>query len=191
MIICDLDGVYANFADAAATLHDRRNAKITKWNFFLDWGLTGTEFWKPIKAQKDNFYREMVLPYPWAIELLNMVSETDDFVIMSSPACGTPGGYAAKKLWVDKYLQPHLVDPIKLIVGSEKYLLAGRDRLLIDDYDQNIEDFREAKPIGGHAVTFPQLWNKQHRAVRGSMSYMRRTLNWWKDTLTHEREKQS
>jgi len=180
MIILDLDGCCANFADAAAAVHGKWGTKIDKWNFFTNWGLDEKKFWAKITEMGDDFYRDMVLPYPWTEELLNLVNEADDFIIMSSPACNTPVGYAAKKIWVDKYLQPLLVDPIKLIVGSEKQLLAGVDRLLIDDSDDNIKKFREAKPICGYAVTFPQLWNRQAKAGSGSLTFLKGYLKHWK-----------
>lgn len=190
MIILDLDGVFADFANAAAALHGKWGTKITKWDFFIDWGLTPEKFWKKITNEGEAFYSEMVLPYPWAKELLLAVQETDEFVVMSSPACGTPMGYGSKKLWVDKYLQPHVVDPIRVIAGSEKWLLAGSDRLLIDDYDQNIKDFREAKPVGGYAMTFPQLWNVNRQQANDGIGYAKGQLEQWKAMRLDEKRKQ-
>jgi len=183
MIIADLDGVFADFAGASAALHGKWGTKITKWNFFLEWKLTPEMFWDKIHAEGEHFYREMVMPYPWAEELLLAIQRTDDFIIMSSPACGTPLGYASKKLWVDKYLQPFVVEPIKVIAGSEKHLLAGKDRLLIDDYDVNVERFRDA---GGYAITFPQPWNKQRTMAVSSLRYTIEQLKQWKDMQLHE-----
>jgi len=188
MIIADMDGVFANFADASATIHGRSTAPIKKWNYFSDWGLTPEQFWKPIIDQGDAFYEEMVLPYPWALELLELISQTDDFIFMSAPGCGTRYGYAAKKIWIDKYLQPHVVDPIKLIVGSEKQLLARDSRILIDDYDENIKKFRKA---GGYALTFPQPWNAQRRAALDAVLYVRDRLTSWKEIRINALQKRA
>jgi hypothetical protein len=187
MIILDLDGVFADFTGAAAALHGKWGTKITKWDFFLDWGLTPKTFWAKINAEGEAFYRDMVLPYPWAEELLLMVQEADDFIFMSNPACGTPTGYASKKLWVDKYLQPLVVDEIKVIAGSEKHLLAGKDRVLIDDYDVNIKKFREH---GGYGIAFPQLWNAQRSQASKGLMYTKIHLQAWRGMQLRELREQ-
>lgn len=190
MIVMDLDGVFADFASAAASIHGHWGYKITKWNFFEEWGMNIDKFWEVIHAAGDDFYREMVLPYPWAKELLEAVAATDDFIIMSSPS-DDPCGYSAKKIWVDKYLQPHVVDKIKLIVGSEKWLLAGPDRLLIDDCEENLEAFKQES---GYAVAFPQLWNTQRQhsfAGNGDcIKFIKSHLTQWKEKQIYEKVRQ-
>lgn len=191
MIFLDLDGVFADFSGAAASLHGKWGTKIEKWNFFLDWKLTPKMFWDKINAEGDDFYGEQVLPYPWAKDLLLAVQETDDFMVLTNAACNTPCGYASKRAWVDKYLQPHVVDHIKVMVGSEKHLLAGKDRVLLDDYDENINSFRcpPDGSVGGYAITFPQLWNTQRRQASNGLRYVKNQLQQWKDMQLHELRK--
>ena len=177
MILLDLDGVLANFSGAASLVHGHGTKTPHKWDWYKDWPCTTDEFWQVIHGLGDHFYEKWVEPYPWAIDVLRLVAHADEFVIFSSPS-DSQYGYAGKKIWVDKYLQPHLgtSTPIKLIVGSEKHLMAGKDRLLIDDYDVNIERFRKA---GGHTVTFPQPWNSQKGVKPGDITYLRAFLNFW------------
>jgi len=187
MIILDLDGVLADFTSAACAVHGKYGAtKINKWNFFKDWGITEREFWAKIKAHGDDFYRESVLPFSWALDLLAAVEQTDEYVIMSTPACGSPEGYAGKKIWVDKYLQPHVLEPIELIVGGAKHLMAQPDRLLIDDYDKNVENFRKA---GGHAITFPQPWNVNTCRSTRALKYTQDHLLEWTGIYQDEQRK--
>lgn len=172
MIILDMDGVLADFNRGAAQAHGREYVEPTKWNYFEEWGMTAAEFWGGIHRWGDAFYRYMVPPYPWKDDVLRMVGEADDFVIMSSPS-NDPAGYAAKKIWCDKH-----APGIKLIVGSEKHLLAGPDRLLIDDYGNNIIKFANA---GGHTLIFPQLWNSNRVLAEtdSRLSFLQRELNRW------------
>jgi len=182
MLVMDLDGVFADFAGAAAALHGHWGKKIIKFDFYKDWNITTEDFWAKIHEMGDEFYKEMVLPYPWATELLELVEQTDEFVIMTKPS-DHPCGYSAKKIWIDKYLQPHTPAKIDIVVGSMKHLLAGKDRLLIDDFTPNCERFREC---GGYAVEFPQLWNSKSRYSNGSMPYVREQLTTWKVKRTRD-----
>ena len=175
MIILDLDGVLANFSEAASLVHGHGTKTPSCWDWYKqEWGITTDEFWQVIHGMGDDFYKHWVTPYPWAVDLLALVAEADDFIILSSPS-DSQYGYSGKKIWVDKYLQPHLDQPIKLIVGSEKHLMAGPDRLLIDDYDKNTKAFARA---GGHTITFPQPWNRAEQKP-GDLMYVASYLHYW------------
>lgn len=172
MIILDLDGVLAEFDRAACEVHGLPEGTVPKsWDWYHDFGITDKEFWDKIHALGDKFYGELVQPYPWAREVLELVRGADDFVIMSSPS-NHPAGYAGKKIWVDKYLDG--VKPAQLIVGSAKHLLAGRDRLLVDDGPHNITAFIDA---GGATCTFLQPWNCDDPSDR--IRHLKESLEDW------------
>ena len=191
MIILDLDGVCADFSNAACVVHGRYDFEPTRWNFFDEWtvrnthgphytgfhAMTPAEFWKPIHDLGDEFYEDIVQPYPWLEELIRMVEDTEDFVVMSSPS-NSPAGYAGKKIWCDKHL-----GKVKLIVGSEKHLLSKPGHVLIDDYDVNLRNFTSVEDPG-HAITFPQLWNTKRFHAGNSdarLSYLRTQLHFWRN----------
>lgn len=174
MIILDMDGVLAEFDKAACRVHGLPSDTVPEnWNWYSEFGITDEEFWAKIHALGDSFYRDMVTPYPWAQNVVELVRSADDFVVMSSPS-NDPAGYAGKKIWLDKHV-PGL-DPKQLIVGSAKHLLAGPDRLLIDDGPHNIEAFVKA---GGCAFTFPQPWN-DGAGIRDRVEQLRDALADWK-----------
>jgi len=110
------------------------------------------------------------------MEVVRLVDHADDFIIYSAPS-NSEYGYSGKKAWIDKYIQPYHKKTIKLHVGSDKWLMAGPDRLLIDDFDTNIRLFREA---GGNAITFPQSWNSESDQEPGNLTYLSAYLNFWK-----------
>lgn len=187
MIVLDLDGVGADFTTAACEVHGRAGFEVTRWNFFDTWMvwnnlrdhrdgfhlMTPAEFWKPIHALGDEFYADIVQPYPWLDELMGIIKGAGDFVIMSSPS-DSPVGYAGKKIWCDKYLGRGF----KLIVGSEKRLLSQPGRVLIDDYEENIRNFVGVKNPG-QAITFPQLWNSRFDRVDDRLCYLKYKLDQW------------
>jgi len=176
MILLDMDGVLADFSRAASLVHGMGTARPTHWNWYKDWGITTEEFWKPIHELGGGFYKRWVQAYPWAVTVVHLVADADDFVIFSSPS-DSEYGYSGKKAWIDMHIQPHFEKRIRIHVGTDKYLMAGPDRLLIDDFDMNIRTFRE---YGGHTVTFPQPWNSQREVEPGDLNYLRSFLHYWK-----------
>lgn len=184
MIILDMDGVLAEFDVAACRVHGLpENTVPLRWDWYADFGISDEQFWDKIHALGDSFYGELVKPYPWVREVIDMVCDADDFVIMSSPS-NHPAGYAGKKIWLDKYV-PGL-SPKQLIVGAQKHLLARPDRLLIDDGLHNIEAFESA---GGQAFVFPQPWNQTPGLLYwvDRMEPLKYRLNKWKEDKNVER----
>jgi hypothetical protein len=176
LIVSDLDGQFANFVGATCKLFEQKESEVTTWNYFKQWGISHDDFWAEIHGLGDEFYRDLVRPYPWALDLLGGIQQTgDEWLIMSAPS-DSPYGYAGKKIWVDEYLQPYAASPIKLQVGEDKYLLANENTLLIDDCDANVDMFRLRK---GNAITFPQPWNFLDKMECGYKGYIENSLRLW------------
>lgn len=176
MIILDLDGVLADFNSAANAVNNLPQEPATCWDWYKQHGMSTDEFWNNIHARGDSFYRDSVRPYSWWKEVVDLVTAADDFVIMTSPS-NTPCGYAGKKIWVDEWLN---IRPTQLIVGARKDLLAGSDRLLIDDNLDNISMFRRA---GGHGFVFPQPWNYDHE-VPNRIERLKNYLEHWERKMS-------
>lgn len=189
MLYVDLDGVFADFTSAACQVHAHPHHYVSHWDFFTDWTgedgepMTEEQFMGAIHARGDNFYRFMVKPYSWVPEMLDLITKADKWAIVTS-APSHYHGFAAKKIWVDKYLQPFVKDPIEIIVCTNKWRLATQDTLLIDDYDRNLGAFDS---VGGHILPFPQPWNTTWYAggdSRDRMSFISKRLKHWR-TFRH------
>ncbi len=178
-----LTAYFADFSSAACLVHGRLGYQVKEWDFFKNWRMTPEVFWNTIHEYGDEFYEKLVQPYRWSTYLLRKIALTDDFALVSAPT-RHPSSYSGKKIWVDKYLQPHLNQRIKLIVTGEKHLLATPDRLLIDDNDQNIKKFQAA---GGRVITFPQIWNSQEHHVLNRIPFVFNGINYWKGETNVER----
>jgi len=76
-----------------------------------------------------------------------------------------------KWLWVSDNLPIYLKRTI--ITQAPKHLLARPNMLLIDDKDQNVDEFREA---GGRALLVPRPWNRLHQQADRTSQYVKEFL---------------
>jgi hypothetical protein len=178
MLMCDLDGVLADFHGAACRVHDRPSYAPDCWDFFIDWGMTLEQFWQPIHALGERFYAGMVKPLPWAHEVWEAVTNADYDVSIVTCASSHHGAYGGKREWVTK----HLGKDVPVMICSRKYLMAGEDRLLVDDSDSQCGQFALH---GGKTILFPRSWNNNRRIEGHKMDYLTSALSVWKARQPH------
>lgn len=149
----DMDGVLANFVDAALKIHGKYDFKVTNWNFFEEWGITEEEFWAPIHAMGAEFW-ENLEPYAWARELVELVKTYDeDFVVLTKPS-KHESCQIGKQRWMDRYF-PGV--PVVFSQNKSQDRCKGSHCVLIDDSDKNCDEWWRT---GGSWVVFPQPWNE-------------------------------
>lgn len=173
-----MDGCLGDFNKAAFRVHNRIYEEPKNWNYFEDWGLTANQFWQPIHELGPDFYGELVEPYPWLDQILDLVKSADEFVIVTTPS-KSPWCYYAKRAWVDKYIGEDVV----VEVVTKKHLLSKPGHLLIDDCDLNVWKFRD-EMMAGDAVTFPAPWNECHVLMHNRMGYIEEELADWSANIT-------
>jgi 5'(3')-deoxyribonucleotidase len=153
-IFLDLDGVLADFvsgAIAAAELPVTAE-QVEHWNFFEEY-MDDDEFTKRINDTM--YFWDDLAVYPWAHELVGYLKTKGDIVYCTSP--GNHDEAATGKLnWLRRhgFLSKHSKN---YVLTHYKWLLAGRDRILVDDSDQQCRSFELS---GGASVIFPQKWNR-------------------------------
>jgi len=153
IILMDMDGVIADFVTRSIEV-----AKlpvtfdcISEWDYF-DKYMSREEFWS--KIDNHEGFWENLDPHPWAHELVSMCKNYGQVIYASSPVIHH--NCCEGKI---KWLRKHRFmsnSQNEFMFGPEKWLLARRGRILIDDYNENIKNFIFA---GGHGYTFPQNWN--------------------------------
>jgi hypothetical protein len=160
-ILLDLDGVLVDFVRGsceALGLDPLPPAEV-RWNFYEQLGLSGEEFWP--KLGKDFWAG---LPWteegPSLVEALESSFPKESIAILSSP-CRTPGCAEGKIAWIEKNL-PQYVG--RYFLGTAKYFLAGPRKILLDDYDRNVENFTRN---GGVGVLTPRPWNRASQRCDG------------------------
>ena len=152
VVYCDLDGLIVDFVAGAFALHGKSiPAPDVRWDFDRQLGIPPEDFWAPMGR---DFWANL----PWTAEGPELLARVEALVgkervvLLTSP-CDTPGGVEGKVEWVRRHLPEYRR---RFFVGPPKSLAAGPTKVLLDDYDRNVELF-DAE--GGHAVLVPRPWN--------------------------------
>jgi 5'(3')-deoxyribonucleotidase len=173
-MICylDLDGVLVDFVGGCCRVHDLPNPYLKKsslGNFRIDklWGLGAGQFWEPLN-------HEFWATLGWTEdgqEILEAVEELfDDVYILTSPS-SNPEASSGKMEWVLKNIPNYTR---RTILTGNKFLLAQKNRLLVDDHDKNIVLFEK---YNGKAIQVPRPWNALNH---------KNTLDWVLERLTDD-----
>lgn len=159
-VLLDMDGVITDFVGRAIEIHGKRpETVLANWPRGTHWlhevlktDLPG--FWRPINAQGERFWRDLS-PYPWARALLDWIEAVpENWAICTSPS-RDPACPRGKMEWLYAHIRPAFRD---VALTPRKHLLANPNTVLIDDTERMVERFEAA---GGHAVLFPQAWNRK------------------------------
>ncbi|MEM1297110.1 MAG: hypothetical protein AAGH89_17220 [Verrucomicrobiota bacterium] len=175
-LFLDLDGVFADFTRAALRLHDEEHY-LESWptgerDISKVLGISKTAFWKKIDRAGTEFW-ESLEPYPWFEELIDVARNTAPFALLTAPSL-SPDSLAGKAAWIDRHFPK--IEGRKFrnfLITSQKHLLAGPGRVLIDDSASMVSAFRRA---GGNAILFPQIWNDNH-AIENKIDFVRAELS--------------
>lgn len=155
----DMDGVIADFVGAIHIAHNRPycyaiEANRGKFDIEPLWGITTKEFWS---TDSYDFWRtvEPTVEADKIVATLESIFGTENIAILTSPSNG-PGCVPGKRDWMKKFFPQFRK---QMIFTSAKQFLADEKKLLIDDKDVNVENFRQ---WGGHAILIPRHWNSRH-----------------------------
>lgn len=160
-ILLDMDGVVVDFVGGCCEAFDQDPASLDGWmdsgrgwRFFEAWGLTESDFWATIDRQGESFW-EYLQPLPWARQLFDGLTQLAPVYFCSSAAL-TPYAWSGKVKWLREFVGiGHFND---IVLTTHKHLLARPSNCLVDDNEANEKAFLLA---GGHAVLFPQRWNRR------------------------------
>ncbi len=178
-IYIDQDGVMANCVKAMLDIHSWDSPWPTPpiHHDCHEWWedtrkMSMADFWKPI--DQDGKFWANISPYGWLDELLIACAQAvgkENLFVLTSPHQHA-NCYYGKVEWLEEYVP--VVPKSQYIFCKQKGKLGSEGRLLIDDKNENIDDF---KAEGGEGLLFPQPWNRNW-AVGDSMrmQYVKREL---------------
>jgi hypothetical protein len=159
-----MDGVVANFVGASIVAHGAPVTydDIDSYNYWRKWPsndhrgekMGDEEFWKYCSGY-DFWYN--IQPYDWAYDLYKSLCKVLPVKIVTRPRYDDVGCIPAKIQWCVKHLKCSAEDVIPI---HDKSVLSYEGHLLIDDCDQNVEEFNVG--YGGLAVRFPANWNESY-----------------------------
>lgn len=175
-IFIDLDGVLADLIGAACGIFGRYDLQHghTAWpageySIAKVLNVTTDRLWAAVNRQGVEWWAHLeVLPH--ADALLALLNSTGlESSILTAPSV-SDYEWTGKALWVARH---SIGFRDRLHMTPRKELLAGPDRLLIDDSDENCKRFREA---GGQAIVYPQPWNTAHLYAGRPLPSVKRQL---------------
>jgi 5'(3')-deoxyribonucleotidase len=165
VVFVDMDGVLCDFAAGAVrTFRGRLDEEVyppSRFDLETSLGLSAGEFRKTIDDAGPAWWSELS-GFPWTDALIDLVRRYGrSWFVLSSDS---PFAFAAegKSAWLRRLRS----QPDGKIFTRRKSLFAAPGRLLIDDADENVEEFRRS---GGEAVLFPQPWNRNAPFVEDRM----------------------
>lgn len=160
----DLDGTCADFHASASRLAgispitsmaDRAMGERIQCSYHLE-TFMGMDIWQKIEAAGVDFWAELA-PTPWLNDMVEVISRaSDELYVLTTPMHIAAAAVPGKIEWCRKYLPR--VPGKNIIFTGQKQLLAGPGRLLVDDADDVVEQFRLS---GGQAFCVPQPWNRR------------------------------
>ncbi len=162
LVILDMDGVLADFGRQAFWAFDREyNVDVLEagnW-YCLEKELCGgntDDFWGKVNLFGENFWKSMKETGEAGL-LVSEIKSRGYGLMVCTAAADSPASWSGKRIW----MRDHFPD-IPVCIMKDKFLLAGRDRVLVDDNDENCRKFQLA---GGGAVVVPRRWNSCHAAA--------------------------
>lgn len=180
----DVDGVIAQWCRGVADLLDLPVSSVTQWDgqahfFARRDGIPLQEarrrMWAVIDRQGPEWWRDLRV-HPTGTALYHDCWAAAPTVFVTSPSL-SPACAAGKMMFFQKHNNAFkalrtrswyfggkkVPEPHRTVtIAATKAALAGKYKILIDDREQNVEDFRAA---GGQAFLWPQPWNRAGQGV--------------------------
>ena len=168
-VFLDMDGVLVDFRRGVGEVFGR-NDLSNSWAFWENWeGVTTKEI-------SDICDKHFWWSLNWTPEGMGIYQTTirkflvKDIYLLTAPMPNLDS-YTGKALWVNKHMP--IYKNRLIVTPAPKFLLAGPNTLLIDDKDENVEEFRAA---GGQAILVPRLWNKMHENADQTLNVVKTAL---------------
>jgi len=159
IVFLDMDGVLVDFAQGVASLFgiEKSVVEANGSEAYKAAGVSREEFWRRIESAGNDWW-ETLPPYPWTHRLVSACERLGCVYVATSPPTGTVSAGTGKMAWLRRHL-PEVYSGRRFFIGTDKWLLAGSDRVLVDDDMRKHAAFALA---GGRAVLFPRPWNAEH-----------------------------
>jgi 5'(3')-deoxyribonucleotidase len=178
-ILCDVDGVLANFVNGVIESHDMplTHDEYATWDHHRVLGIADEKFWEPTR---EAGWWESLLPYSWSVNLIVELESIAPVVFTTTTsACSKCPSEKVNWLRDWGFLGTMATN---YMIGPKKELMARPETILIDDSDDNVEKFIHA---GGNAILFPQPWNKNRHLIKTDrVAYVLEAVHEWSETCS-------
>lgn len=172
-IFIDMDGVLSDFIGGVSRLLGLEPAQVLeRWprgepHGYVAFGLqTEDNFWQVIDgklgSKVEDFWASLEM-CERAKDLYDLCSDRGPTFVLTSPS-RNPASSSGKVRWLQRHFGQRFRS---FILTQHKYLMAAPGRVLIDDWDQNVEKWEKA---GGRSILVPRVWNQAHMDAHRSFS---------------------
>jgi len=160
-VFLDIDGVLSAFN---LWVHEKLGRPynydtLTEWHWFRE---IGVPFHRINEICTEDFWATM----PWMHDgraILKAVEEFSRNITLVTAPMPNPGSWTGKDRWVLKNL-PKYADRLIVTPAPKKLLCGGLDCLLIDDKNENVDDWVAE---GGSAILVPRPYNNNRALSHG------------------------
>jgi 5'(3')-deoxyribonucleotidase len=174
IILLDLDGVLVDFTGGINKVLGEPKTPIDHWNCWDCYGVSEHEFWRACDSRA--FWANLDWT-PDGAEILRILETRFDEIYLATTPSSSPESPAGKMDWIKRNLAKKYHR--NYVMGPHKELMAGPDRILIDDSDTNCTKFKRA---GGNAFLYPRLWN-ENRWIDNPIAALKDYLNQYEDNV--------
>jgi 5'(3')-deoxyribonucleotidase len=153
-IFLDMDGVIADFDAGVRKRYNDFDWHPTEWAIpYADMGTNFKDFWRDL--DHPGFWREL----PWTHDGKRIQALVEPMRPIILTAAVMPYAGTGKIQWLKREYPDVVKDKRFLIAGghSGKAAVAGPGKILIDDKDENIDEWEAA---GGIGILYPRPWNR-------------------------------
>lgn len=170
----DMDGVLCDLVTPAMHAHGRTDLLVDgawpkgEYDLHSVVGVSYDEFWGEIEKYGFLFWQQLE-PYHWMQELLDLANQAAAEVVLITHPTGAPSSSFGKHKWIQRHFGKQFTDFI--ITGAEKWRVAAPGRLLIDDCDDNVNDWIDRDGIG---LLFPAQCNSGDGDYKDVLAELRR-----------------
>lgn len=151
-VFLDIDGVLADFHTSALELwpHVGYNP-AGEWAIATVLGITEDEFWSAIDNSPE--FWPGLQPYEHCQRLIDGITEIAGPPHLLSKPSKHHSAWSGKAIWAERHFPK-----LRMTLTRDKSLLANSGRVLIDDSDKNVREWK----MFGPAILFPRPWNANH-----------------------------
>lgn len=168
-VYLDIDGVLTDFIGDAAELFGFERGNIyCRWEYgthslskYLS--VSKKDLWNKIHLEGLEFWRDMTNyadSHKLVCELLNWYNNGDIELYLATAVSPIPFSYVGRLQWIKNQFGS---DFDNFIFIKDKYRLAKKDTVLIDDFSKQCDRFIAE---GGVGVVYPRPWNTPRKDYR-------------------------
>lgn len=168
IILLDMDGVLTDFVGNALRVFGREDLVITQEDMIIELGVNEEEFCNGIDTKGEEFWA-MMPETPECNSIINLVESTGFQWLISTNPSKYKYASAGKEYWLKNKFGYNFTN---YMIGKHKYLMAGPDRVLIDDFAKNCHKFMK---YGGDFILVPRPYNSLSNV--DTLTYITKCLN--------------